>query len=241
MLLLVGIFLKGWMVAVWIMMLAGIVGGKVMLCGARAPRLFYLLALGFLVASLLLMAAPLAVPIVKPSQPILLLGYIGLPLVLMVMALLPPGRETDDGREVVDFVYSLFVFLLLAVLMLGTLAAMLLLDSGYVEALLQTLMVTGGDAAETRALLVDFLTSTGDDLAQLEADRGAGDLQAMTRQAHKIKGAARLVGALELADAATLLETAGRSGDWASVLPLAVDVATAVARLRLHVAERWPG
>jgi hypothetical protein len=44
---------------------------------------------------------------------------------------------------VVDFVYSLFVFLLLAVLMLGTLAAMLLLDSGYVEALLQTLMVTG--------------------------------------------------------------------------------------------------
>ena len=142
-LLLVGIFLKGWMVAVWIMMLAGIVGGKVMLFGARAPRLFYLLALGFLVASLLLMAAPLAVPIVKPSQPILLLGYIGLPLVLMVMALLPPGRETDDGREVVDFVYSLFVFLLLAVLMLGTLAAMLLLDSGYVEALLQTLMVTG--------------------------------------------------------------------------------------------------
>jgi len=101
--------------------------------------------------------------------------------------------------------------------------------------------LTGGDAAETRALLVDFLASTGDDLAQLEADRGAGDLQAMTRQAHKIKGAARLVGALELADAATLLETAGRSGDWASVLPLAVDVATAVARLRLHVAERWPG
>jgi hypothetical protein len=95
-LLLVGIFLKGWMVAVWIMMLAGIVGGKVLLFGARAPRLFYLLALGFLVASLLLMAAPLAVPIVKPSQPILLLGYIGLPLVLMVMALLPPGRETDE-------------------------------------------------------------------------------------------------------------------------------------------------
>jgi signal transduction histidine kinase len=57
--------------------------------------------------------------------------------------LLPREREAEDGREVVDFVYSLFVFLLLAVLMLGTLAAMLLLDSGYVEALLQTLMVTG--------------------------------------------------------------------------------------------------
>jgi hypothetical protein len=141
-LLMVGVFLKGWMIALWIMMLAGIVGGKVLLFGARTPRLFYLLALGFLVASLLLMAAPLAVPIVKPPQAVVLLGYAGLPLVLVVMALLPQGRESDEGGEVVDFVYSLFLFLLLAVLMLGTLAAMLLLDRGYVEALLQTLMVT---------------------------------------------------------------------------------------------------
>jgi hypothetical protein len=142
-LLLVGLFLKGWMIALWIMMLAAIVGGKVMLFGARAPRLFYLLALAFLIASLLLMAAPLAVPIVKPPRAILLLGYAGLPLVLVVMALMPQEKEAEDGREVVDFVYSLFLFLLLSVLMLGTLAAMLLLDSGYVEALLQTLMVTG--------------------------------------------------------------------------------------------------
>jgi PAS domain S-box-containing protein len=100
--------------------------------------------------------------------------------------------------------------------------------------------LTGGDPVDTRALLLDFLGSTGEDLAQLEALRGSGDLHGMTRQAHKIKGAARLVGALELAAAAAVLETAGRAGDWASVLPLAVDVATAVERLRLDVAERYP-
>ncbi|RZA20037.1 MAG: Hpt domain-containing protein [Lysobacteraceae bacterium] len=99
--------------------------------------------------------------------------------------------------------------------------------------------LTGGDAAETVALLDDFLASTGDDLAQLEHLRGAGDLHGLTRQAHKIKGAARLVGAVELADAASMLESAGRSGDWGSVLPLAVDVATAVERLRLDVAARY--
>jgi hypothetical protein len=49
----------------------------------------------------------------------------------------------EKAREVVDFVSSLFVFLLLTVLMLGSLAAMLLLGSGYIEALLQTLLVTG--------------------------------------------------------------------------------------------------
>ncbi|HQW60581.1 MAG TPA: ATP-binding protein, partial [Thermomonas sp.] len=101
--------------------------------------------------------------------------------------------------------------------------------------------LTAGDAADTRALLDDFLGSTDEDLAQLEALRSGGDLHGMTRQAHKIKGAARLVGALELAAAAEVLESAGRAGDWASVLPLAVDVATAVARLRLDVVERWPG
>ena len=137
------VFLKAWMLLLWIMMLAGIVGGKVLLFGARAPRLFYLMALGFLVVALFLMAAPLAVPMAKPPGPILTLGYVGLPLLLVVMALLPPGREADSSREVVDFVYSLFVFLLLAVLMLGSLAAMLLLGSAYTEALLQALMSIG--------------------------------------------------------------------------------------------------
>ncbi len=39
------------MIALWIMMLAGIVGGKVLLFGSRAPRFFYLMALGFLIAA----------------------------------------------------------------------------------------------------------------------------------------------------------------------------------------------
>ena len=100
--------------------------------------------------------------------------------------------------------------------------------------------LTGGDVGEARALLEDFLGSTDEDLAVLEQLREAGDLQGLTRQAHKVKGAARLVGAQELAEAAAALEGAGRGGDWASVLPLAVDVHTAAARLRLDVAQRYP-
>jgi hypothetical protein len=47
-LLLAGAYLKGWMIVLWIMMLAGIIGGKVLLYGSRASRLFYLFALAFL-------------------------------------------------------------------------------------------------------------------------------------------------------------------------------------------------
>ena len=101
--------------------------------------------------------------------------------------------------------------------------------------------LTGGDTAEAAALLAEFLDSTREDLEQLEHMRAAGDLHGLTRQAHKVKGAAKLVGAMELAEAATMLEQSGRGGDWAHILPLSVDVATAAERLRLDVAERYPG
>ena len=55
------------------------------------------------------------------------------------------------------------------------------------------------------------------------------------------RDAAGTVGALELAEAGERLETAARAGDWIALLPLATDVATAGERLRLYMAERWPG
>ena len=75
----------------------------------------------------------------------------------------------------------------------------------------------------------------------MRAAQAAGDLAALARQAHKIKGAARLVGALPLAEAAAALESSAKAGAWDQVLPQATDVATAVERLRRHVAERFPG
>ena len=100
--------------------------------------------------------------------------------------------------------------------------------------------LTHGDAADTRALLDDFLASTTTDLVTLQAARDAGDLPAVTREAHKIKGAARSIGAGELGQAADALETAGRSQDAAHVPALVADVATAVHRMVLWVDARWP-
>ena len=97
-----------------------------------------------------------------------------------------------------------------------------------------------GDAVETRALLDDFLASTHADLATLQAARVAGDLPGVTREAHKIKGAARSIGAGELGQAAEAVEAAGRAQDAAAVPALAADVATAVHRLALWTEARWP-
>src|SRR5690606_21604067 len=68
--------------------------------------------------------------------------------------------------------------------------------------------LTDDDAGEIRALLDDFLDSTRQDMARLEAARAAGDLPGVAREAHRLKGAARLVGALELDQCADQLEAA---------------------------------
>ncbi|TNJ33287.1 ATP-binding protein [Arenimonas terrae] len=99
--------------------------------------------------------------------------------------------------------------------------------------------LTGGDAAETRALLDDYLAATEADLVELRTAQAAGDLERLARQAHKLKGAARLVGAHPLAEAAASLEHAAKQADWPQVLPHAADVATAFERLKRHVMERY--
>lgn len=138
------VWLNGWMLALWIGVLAGIVGGKVFLFEARWSRLFYLLALAYLVMALLLLALPAAVPggddIGEAGR---LLGRWSPLAVFAAMGLLPAMREGDAQAEVVDFVYSVVVVLLLAVLALGSLALMLLLGHAYLEALLESLLVIG--------------------------------------------------------------------------------------------------
>ena len=86
----------------------------------------------------------------------------------------------------------------------------------------------------------DYLASVDHDLGALRAARDAGDLEAVTREAHKLKGAARLVGAQDLATAAGVLEDAARNGAWAEARVLAAHVETAVQHLRLFVRERYP-
>ncbi|MBP6109373.1 MAG: HAMP domain-containing histidine kinase [Rhodocyclaceae bacterium] len=132
--------INGWLLMLWILMLAGIVGGKVLLLGAPVTRLFHLFALGFLVLALLVLATPLALPEAKLPSAIVTAVRVVLPLALLIMIALPKVSESAHQTEVIDFVNSLFVFLLLAVLVLGSLSMMLLSNTDYATALLKSLV-----------------------------------------------------------------------------------------------------
>ena len=136
--------ISGWLLILWILILAGIVGGKVLLLGAPITRLFHLFALGFLVLALLVLATPLALPAASLPKALVSAVQIVLGVALAIMAVLPRATKSGQQTEVIDFVNSLFVFLLLAVLVLGSLSMMLLSNTDYATALLKSLIALGG-------------------------------------------------------------------------------------------------
>jgi HPt (histidine-containing phosphotransfer) domain-containing protein len=95
--------------------------------------------------------------------------------------------------------------------------------------------VVGSDAATLRVVLDDFFASVGDDVRALDAAIVSQDLSALTRHAHRIKGAARLVGATTLANVASELEAAGQAGSWGPVGALQTRLQSAMAALREQV------
>ena len=136
------IWISWWLMIFWVMALAGIVGGKVFFFAARRTKVLYLLVLTYLVGVLLVFLVPQVIPqsYVMPQIFFQLAKY-GLPVLFPLMALLPLEQEAEDEVEVIDFVYSAFVFLILAVLVLGSVAAMLLINRGYIESLVYTLVI----------------------------------------------------------------------------------------------------
>ncbi|MFA6442069.1 MAG: ATP-binding protein [Sterolibacterium sp.] len=152
------IWLNWGILAIWTMFLAGIIGGKVFFFGGRWSKLFYLMALAYLVTVLLIFIIPQVVP--RPpaeNEVFLALARFALPLILLVMLVLPSDGEMERRVEVIDLIYSIFVFLILAVLVLGTLAFMQVLRLGYIQSLM--------GALATSALLLFLFSWTWNPMA----------------------------------------------------------------------------
>jgi len=132
-----------WLLLAWVVLLAALVGGRVMFIDHRPTRFFYLIAFAYLLAALLVGLVPHVVAQAAPLGPSLNREFAwGMPAFLIVMSLLPTSPQSDrPGSAMVDLFYSLLIFLLITVLVLGSLAFMLLRQFAYLEALLHTLML----------------------------------------------------------------------------------------------------
>lgn len=131
-----------WLLILWVIALAALIGGRVLLLGHMPTRIFYLLAFAYLLCALLVKLVPQVVPDAALIGPSLERPFAwAAPLLFVAMLALPRPREIRlPSGGMVDFLYSLFIFLLITVLVLGSLAFMLLTQVLYIEAVFKTLV-----------------------------------------------------------------------------------------------------
>lgn len=136
-------WLNGWLLAAWVIALAGIVGSASYQRTARWQRRAYLLVFAYLIALLVVIILPEIAPRRELSPEIRELAEHGLPAILLGAMLLPAGSDRGQSLQLIDFFYSLFLVLLLTVIVLGSFAFMMLGQKSYLESLTYTVLWVG--------------------------------------------------------------------------------------------------
>ena len=138
------LWLNWWLLAIWTVVVAGLVGGKVFLHQARWQRRYYLLVFVYLLALL----AVILLPEIAPRREIgpEIRGYAawGLPALFALMALVPAEPDPPETPQVIDYFYSIFLMLVLGVVILGSFAFMTLGRTGYLQSLTYIVFVLAG-------------------------------------------------------------------------------------------------
>lgn len=136
-------WLSWWALAFWLAGLFGLVGARVFAFRDRWTSALYLLVMAYLLAVLLLWVVPHLFAAQSTIEVGSLMIWYVLPMMLPLMAVLPVDNEQVESMHTVDFIYSLLLFMLLALVVLGSLAFMTLGHLDYLDALLRTLLLTG--------------------------------------------------------------------------------------------------
>jgi signal transduction histidine kinase len=136
--------LTWWFLVGWVVVLAGLVGGKVYQQHARWQRRVYLVVLGYLLALLAIVILPEIAPRREITLEVRSIAEFVLPIAFVLIALFPAEPETGEAAQMIDFFYSVFVMLMLMVVILGSFTFMTVGRTSYLEALTYTVFLTAG-------------------------------------------------------------------------------------------------
>jgi len=128
-----------WVMALWLAILAGLVGAVATSQNERAPRLGYLLALAYLLALLLAWVLPQSLGRTSLPDELQVAVRYGLLLLPLAILFLPASRQRS-ASSTLDFIYGLMLSLLIMVMALGVFAVVAVAKVSYAWALVQTLL-----------------------------------------------------------------------------------------------------
>jgi signal transduction histidine kinase len=134
--------LDWWLLAFWVVIIAGLVGGKVYQHHAKWQRRGYLVMLAYLLALLAIAILPEIAPRREITTETRRAAEYALPFFFVLIALFPAEPESAEAPQIIDFFYSVFLMLLLVVVILGSFTFMSLTRSSYLESLTYTVFLT---------------------------------------------------------------------------------------------------
>ena len=129
------VWLNWWVMTFWLLLLIGIVGGRITL--GRRERFAYLAALTFLFAELLIRAIPVLFNVEQASQQTFELLSYWLILFPIALYLVPADTRTATASRV-DLLYGLLISLLASILAFGGIINSFHTGTPYIGALFQT-------------------------------------------------------------------------------------------------------
>ena len=138
------LWLDWWFLAFWVVVLAGLVGGKVYQQDAPWQRRCYLVVLVYLLALLAIAVLPEIAPRGDIDREVRGYAELLLPAAFLLIPLFPAEPDSGEGAHFIDFFYSIFLMLLLVVIILGSFTFMTLRRMPYLEALTYTVFITAG-------------------------------------------------------------------------------------------------
>ncbi len=136
-------FLAGWTIATWLLLLLGILGGRVFTVHAPRRNRFYLVAFTYVLTMLLLWAVPVLVLEQPVPRTVAEFATAILPFGLVLLLALPLGPPTPSAGQVFDFFYAVMVFQLGLVLVLGSMALMRFTGNNYLASVVLTALGFG--------------------------------------------------------------------------------------------------
>src|SRR5512146_1975115 len=131
-----------WLMAVWVAVLIGLIGGNVPGIADRRQRLVSILAVLHLLSLMLIWVVPHLFSDRGPEAATVLLVRYGLPFIPLVILLIRVEAGRSEAPIAVDLFYSVILFLLVVALVLGSIVIKQLSHGTYALALAQTLFAT---------------------------------------------------------------------------------------------------
>jgi signal transduction histidine kinase len=136
-------YVSGWLVVGWLIVLMGVLGGRVFTVRAALQSRFYLVAFTYVVTMLLLWAVPQLILGERVPDYVADFARWGMPLALAFLLFLPYGSASEDQSQVFDFFYAVLVFQLGIVLVLGSIALMRFTHDNYIASVALTVLGFG--------------------------------------------------------------------------------------------------